>query len=454
MLANYRFTYLLIVATAIMLSMETVYAAFEENVGARPFGMAGVFTAVADDCNAINWNAAGLTQVKKTSIEFMFSKPFLGMDYDNIYSGSASIALPLGKIGTVGAGYQLLKSDIYSENTFLLAAGMNIVKDTLSLGVTAKLLSINYSQNDYTIIDPLFAAGYSKSGYGLDIASKLRLGQAVVVGLVAQNIISSTSLALGSLDYKLPIIYRGGVAFYLGDFVPGVELAYSSKDMGGIYVLDIAGGFEWWTADKSATLRAGISAKEVTAGLSYLFGDIGINYGFSYPLQGLSGTFGSHRVSMNVEFGRVLPVKKTDEIKQDSNKPLVSKIKIAVMDITSQNVDPSVASVITEFLRNNLFNSGKYSVLERANMDKLMKEQQFQLSGCTTTECAIELGKILNMKEMVVGSVNKLGSQYYINARMVDVESGEITITATSECSAENELAESCKEISKKLTSR
>lgn len=436
-------TYFATVIIAAFITAKDTHAAFEEDAGARPFGMAGVFTAIADDCNAISWNAAGLTRVKKMSIELMFSKPFLGVDYDNIYSGYASLAIPLGGFGTAGAGYQLFKSDTYSENTIMFSAGINILQDFLSLGVTGKLLSLSYTQNDYTNIDPLFSAfGYSKSGYAADASLLLSFGKSAALGVVVENLVSSNSFALGTLEYKLPPAYRCGFALYLGDFVPGVELSYRSKDMENNYALDIAGGFEWWTEDRTFAFRAGGSAKEATAGLTYIFGDVGINYGFSYPMQGLSGTFGSHRISMNIEFGRVLPSQKDTRI---------GRMKIAVMDLLSQNADPGVAMVITDLLRNDLFNTGKYSVLERSNMDKLIKEQQFQWTGCTTTECAVELGKILNMQEMVVGSVNKLGTKTFISVRMVDVESGEITRTALVECYSDNDLSDACKEITGKL---
>ena len=35
-------------------------------VGSRPLSMGGAFTAVADDANAITWNAAGLPGLRRT----------------------------------------------------------------------------------------------------------------------------------------------------------------------------------------------------------------------------------------------------------------------------------------------------------------------------------------------------------------------------------------------------
>jgi hypothetical protein len=60
-------------------------------------------------------------------------------------------------------------------------------------------------------------------------------------------------------------------------------------------------------------------------------------------------------------------------------------------------------------------------------MDRVLKEQGFQASGlCDGNECAVEVGRVLGIDRMVVGSIGKIGSMYIINVRMVDVSTGEI----------------------------
>ena len=44
----------------------------------------------------------------------------------------------------------------------------------------------------------------------------------------------------------------------------------------------------------------------------------------------------------------------------------------------------------------------------------VLAEQKFQSSGCTEQECAVEMGKLLNVKKMLVGSLSKLLDTYYI----------------------------------------
>ena len=71
-----------------------------------------------------------------------------------------------------------------------------------------------------------------------------------------------------------------------------------------------------------------------------------------------------------------------------------------------------------------------YQVLERSEMKRLLEEQKFQYSGCADLKCAVEIGKMLGAKFMVVGSVSKVGSSYSIDSRMIDVETSEAYISA------------------------
>jgi len=48
------------------------------------------------------------------------------------------------------------------------------------------------------------------------------------------------------------------------------------------------------------------------------------------------------------------------------------------------------------------------------------------MSGCTTEECAVKIGKILNVQQIVIGSLSRLNNTYFIIGNIVDMETGEI----------------------------
>jgi hypothetical protein len=65
--------------------------------------------------------------------------------------------------------------------------------------------------------------------------------------------------------------------------------------------------------------------------------------------------------------------------------------------------------------------------MERSQMEEILKEQGFQASGtCDEASCAIEMGKILAVKYIVLGNIGKVGKTYTLSVRFVDVATGEI----------------------------
>jgi len=57
-------------------------------------------------------------------------------------------------------------------------------------------------------------------------------------------------------------------------------------------------------------------------------------------------------------------------------------------------------------------------------MEEVLKEQGFQQSGCTSDECAIEVGQLLGVQNMIGGAIGKVGNTFTIDIRMIAVETG------------------------------
>ena len=69
-------------------------------------------------------------------------------------------------------------------------------------------------------------------------------------------------------------------------------------------------------------------------------------------------------------------------------------------------------------------------LVERNMVDEILTEQGFQQSGCTSDECAVEVG-ITWCQYMVSGAIGKLGDTYTIDAKIVSIETGA---TMSSQC--------------------
>ncbi len=102
------------------------------------------------------------------------------------------------------------------------------------------------------------------------------------------------------------------------------------------------------------------------------------------------------------------------------------KMPIAVLDFQPFGISETEAIALTNRLRNELFRVGSFKVVERGMMESILEEQDFQLSGCTSDECLVEVGRLLGARQMVGGSISKVAGTFTVSARMVDVETGEV----------------------------
>lgn len=97
--------------------------------------------------------------------------------------------------------------------------------------------------------------------------------------------------------------------------------------------------------------------------------------------------------------------------------------KCAVLEFRgAQSVSVSDVDGISEMFM-TYFRPAGYTMVERAQIDKVISEQGFQRSSITDAQ-AVRLGKILNVSKVVLGKVSMLGGQYQVDVRVVDVESG------------------------------
>ncbi|MBF2055237.1 MAG: hypothetical protein IGS03_17450 [Candidatus Sericytochromatia bacterium] len=88
---------------------------------------------------------------------------------------------------------------------------------------------------------------------------------------------------------------------------------------------------------------------------------------------------------------------------------------LAVLDFNARGgVSEDEAAIITDRLRSQMFQTGRYRLMERANMLSLLKEQDFQQTqqNCESTDCSVAVGKMLAVRQLMTGSVSRLGSIY------------------------------------------
>jgi Ca2+-binding EF-hand superfamily protein/PBP1b-binding outer membrane lipoprotein LpoB len=107
---------------------------------------------------------------------------------------------------------------------------------------------------------------------------------------------------------------------------------------------------------------------------------------------------------------------------------MVQDKKLAVVGINSgtKNVDDETASGVMVFIENAFVNVGKVRVVDRQNIAKIVSEYEFQQSDLTDESTAVEIGKLSGADIIVIGSISYVGKLYYLNIKLISVETGEI----------------------------
>ena len=69
-------------------------------------------------------------------------------------------------------------------------------------------------------------------------------------------------------------------------------------------------------------------------------------------------------------------------------------------------------------------------MVERSNLDAVLKEQELALTDLMDTTKAISVGKLLTADYIVTGSIIEMSSSVVIFGRIINVESGEVESVA------------------------
>jgi TolB-like protein len=108
--------------------------------------------------------------------------------------------------------------------------------------------------------------------------------------------------------------------------------------------------------------------------------------------------------------------------------------KVAVLDFEINGLNVENSSGFTNRIIMSLFETGQYIVIERSKIQELLEEQNSKNIGCTNSQCAVEIGKIIGVRKVILGNIDKTGDLFSVSARIVDVESGNILNFYSEDC--------------------
>jgi curli biogenesis system outer membrane secretion channel CsgG len=141
-------------------------------------------------------------------------------------------------------------------------------------------------------------------------------------------------------------------------------------------------------------------------------------------------------------------VKQKETMTIDKPQGMVAlKRRIGVVDFQNKTAygQGRLGTAASDILVTELVKSGKFIVVERDKLDKIMEEQKLGMTGVIDATTAAKVGKVLGLNAIVTGSISQFGSgtegsEYLItqsknqvvkcsvDIRVVDAETGQILL--------------------------
>jgi TolB-like protein len=130
------------------------------------------------------------------------------------------------------------------------------------------------------------------------------------------------------------------------------------------------------------------------------------------------------------------------------------KTKIAVLDFQMQGEQgdtKDMGKIVAEWLITGLVETGRFDVIERRLLEKILAEQNLGASGAIDPNSAAQLGKVLGVKIIVSGTVTTLGGSTEINARLISVDTASIVAAEKVRAGSAERLRDLVTRITEKI---
>jgi len=106
--------------------------------------------------------------------------------------------------------------------------------------------------------------------------------------------------------------------------------------------------------------------------------------------------------------------------------------KVAVFD-PAGDMSNSQKAIVREKISSIIVNTGGYTVLEREQIDRVLRENRFQASGLVDDSQAVEMGKLMGANLVLVCNISFMNSNYHFSFKLINVETARIEKQRTTQ---------------------
>lgn len=121
-----------------------------------------------------------------------------------------------------------------------------------------------------------------------------------------------------------------------------------------------------------------------------------------------------------------IELEEEEEYYNTSSPAPSNNITVAVLGFRSSFDNGQTGRDVSEILLTTLANSRFLNVIERLQIDKVIKELKLQQTEWIDPETAVKIGKLIAARYIIVGNVFKTADRIRIDARVIEVETGTV----------------------------
>jgi len=128
---------------------------------------------------------------------------------------------------------------------------------------------------------------------------------------------------------------------------------------------------------------------------------------------------------------------------------------VAIAEVTARgNADADMASEVNDALTDQLVSDGRFRVVERQQIAKVMKEQMLAQSGVISDEVQIKVAQLVGARFIVLGSVGTKGRSYALSLRALDSTSAQVAFSETLKVGTEEQIEAGSKQLARRLADK
>jgi TolB-like protein len=118
-------------------------------------------------------------------------------------------------------------------------------------------------------------------------------------------------------------------------------------------------------------------------------------------------------------------------------------LRIAVLDFPDLlNVTSDLGRFVANRLTTRLSQSQKFFVVERQRLSQVLSELRFSMTDLVDPEKAKQLGKMVGVEAVVVGTVSDLGNQVDLDARVIEIETSRTLVSVSATISRDQVVSQ------------